>query len=90
MPHFGGELPDVRGHQDVHHRLMTYLHGKQLGYLWPPAPARFPAQGLPHLLPELPLVVIPPAVVSEETLPYLDHCSPAPPALGVLSASELF
>ena len=84
------ELSDVRGRQEVHHRLFTYLHGKQLRYLCPPAPARFPARCLPHLLPELPLLVFPPAAVTEEMLPCLGHRSPAPPALVVLPVSEPF
>jgi hypothetical protein len=72
------ELPNVRGRKEVHHRLVTYLHGKQLRYLHLPTPARFPARCLPHLLPELPLLVFPPAAVTEDMLPRLGHRPSAP------------
>ncbi|KAF8533033.1 hypothetical protein BDD12DRAFT_529501 [Trichophaea hybrida] len=84
------ELPNVRGRQKVHHRLVTYLHGKQLRYLYLPTPARFPARCLPHLLPELLLLVFPAAAVTEEMLPRLGRRPSAPPALVVLPVSEPF
>ena len=83
------ELPNVRGRQKVHHRLVTYLHGKQLRYLYLPTPARFPARCLPHV-PELLLLVFPTAAVTEEMLPRLGRRPSAPPALVVLPVSEPF
>jgi len=84
------ELPDVHGRQEVHHRHVIYLHGQQLRHLCSPASASFPARCFSHLLPELPLLVFPPAAVMEEMLQCLAHHSPAPPALVILSVSESF
>jgi hypothetical protein len=70
----GRELPDVSSCQEVHHRLVAFLHGKQLRNLHMSASARFPACGLSHRLPERLLLVFPSAAVAEEMLPRL-YCS---------------
>jgi len=65
------ELPDVSGGQEVYHRLVTFLHGKQLRNLHISASARFPSCGLSHRRPKHFLLVFPPAAVAEEILPRL-------------------
>jgi hypothetical protein len=59
------ELPDVHGRWKIHHRHVTYLHRKQLRHLCPPASAWFLARCLSNLLPQLLLLVFPPAAVME-------------------------
>jgi hypothetical protein len=61
----GRELPDVSSRQEVHHRLVALLHGKQLRDLHMPASARFPACRLPHSFPERILLLFPPAAEAE-------------------------
>jgi len=70
--------------------LIALFHGKQLRDLHVSASACFPALGLSHRFPERALLVSPPAAVAEEVLPLLGHCPFTPPALVVLSVTELF
>jgi hypothetical protein len=86
----GRELPDFSSCQEVHHRLIALLHGKQLRDLHVSASARFPSRCIPHRCPEYFLLVFPPAAVAEEVLPRLCHPPFAPPAFVVLSATESF
>jgi hypothetical protein len=68
---FGRKLPDLSGHQEVHHRLVALRYGKKLRHLHVPASARFPACCLSHCLAECLLLVFPSAAVAEEVLPRL-------------------
>jgi hypothetical protein len=56
---------------EVHHRLIAFFRGEELRDLHMPASARFPSRGLSDRLPELCLLVSPPAAVAEEMLPHL-------------------
>jgi len=69
----GRELPDSSSCQEVHHRLIALLHGKQLRDLHVSASARFPSRCIPHRCPECFLLVFPPAAVAAEVLPRLGH-----------------
>ena len=86
---FGRELPDIGRYQEVHHRLITLLHGEQLRDLHVSASARSPSRCFPHLFPEHFLLVFPSAAVAEEMFPRLGR-SAAPPAFVVVSVSEPF
>jgi len=86
----GRELPDFSICQEVHHRFIALLHGKELRDLHVSASARFPSRCLPHRYPEYFLQVFSPAAVTEEVLPRLGHPPFAPPAFVVLSATESF
>ena len=48
--HFGRELPDISGRQEVHHRLVALLHGEQLRNLHVSASACSPPSRFSHLL----------------------------------------
>jgi hypothetical protein len=89
---FGRELPDISGHQEVHHRFIAFLHGEQLRDLHVSASARFPSRRFSHLFPEHFLLVIPSAAVAEEMFPCLGRSASAaaPPAFVVVSVSEPF
>jgi len=90
---FGRELPDTSGRQEVHHHLVAFLYGEKLRDFHVSASARSPSSCLPHLLPERSLLVSPLAVVAEEILLHLGYrpaSAAAPPALVVVSVSELF
>jgi hypothetical protein len=88
--HFGRELPNFSGRQEVHHRLVALFYGKQLRDLHVSGSSRFPARRLPHRLPQFFLMIFPPASVAEEVLPRLGHCPSTPPALVVISVAEPF
>jgi len=77
------ELPHLRGREEVHHRLIAYLHRKQLRYLHVSIFARFPARRPPDSFPKLLLLIFPPPTMVKEVFPRLGH----PPArhLGVNS-----
>jgi len=47
----GQELPDLSGHQEVHHRLVALFYEKELRDLHVPASACSPARRLSHRLP---------------------------------------
>jgi len=89
-PSCGREHSNVRGHKQVHHSLVTCLHGTQLGYLPMPTSARFPAHCLPHLFPKLLLFGFPPAAIEEAMLLHLGCRSSPPLTLIVLAVSESF
>jgi len=80
----------VRGRQEVHHHLVTYVHGKQLGYLHMPTCARLPARRQLYFFPELLLVIFPQAAVAEEMLPRLGRRTSAPPALSYTRCLKRF
>jgi hypothetical protein len=86
----GGELSNVRRRQEVHRRLITYLHREKFRDLDIPASAHFPAHRLPDLSPELLLFFFSSAAVAKEVLPCLGCRSSAPPALVVFPVSEAF
>jgi hypothetical protein len=88
----GRELPNISSRQEVHHRFIALLHGKQLRDLHVSASARFPARCLPHRFPERLLLVFPSTAVAEEVFPYLDRSTStaAPPAFVVVSVPEPF
>jgi len=90
---FGRELPDIGSYQEVHHRLITLLHGEQLRDLHMSASAHSPSRCFPHLFPERILLVSPSAAVAEEMFPSLGHhpaYAAAPLAFIVVSVSEPF
>ena len=87
---FGRELPDFSSRQEVHHRLITLFHGKQLWDLHVSASACIPARHLSHRFPEGFLLVSPPAAMAEEVLPRLGRCPCTPLAFIVLSVAEPF
>jgi len=87
---FEREFPDFSSRQEVHHLLVAFFHGKQLGNLHMSASACFPACHLSHCFLEHFLLVSPPAVVAEEVLPRLGHCPFTPPAFVVISVAESF
>jgi hypothetical protein len=62
------EPPDVSGGQEVLHRLVTFLHGKQLRNLHMSASACCPSGSLPHRFLERFLLVFLLAAVAEEML----------------------
>jgi hypothetical protein len=85
---FGRGLSNFSSRQDVHHRLITLFHGKQLIVLHMSASAYFPAFSFSHRFPEHNLLVSPLAAVAEEVCPHLSHYPSTPPALVVLSVTE--
>jgi hypothetical protein len=90
LTHLGGELSNVHYRQEVHHHLITCLHGEQFRDLDIPASDYFPAHRLPDLSPELLLFFFPSASVVKEVLPCLGCRSSAPPALVVFLLSNAF
>jgi hypothetical protein len=86
----GWELRDISSCQEVHHRSIALLRGKQLSDLHVSASARSPFRCLPHRCPEYFLLVFPPAAVAEEVLLRLGHPPFTQPAFVFLSATELF
>ena len=93
LPSFGRELPDCSRCQEVHHRLITFVSGKQLRDLHVSASARFPARRLSHRFPQGFLLVSPPAAVAEEVFPRLGRrpaSTAAPPAFVILTMAEPF
>jgi len=88
----GRKLPDVSSCQEVHHRFVAFLHGKQLRDLHMSASAHFPARCLPHRFPEHLLLVFPSPAVAEEVFPCLDYSTSiaARPAFVVVSVPEPF
>jgi hypothetical protein len=91
--HFGWELPDISGRQEVHHRFIALLHGEQLRDLHVSASARSPSRCFPHLFPERFLLASPSAAVAEQMLPRLGYrpaSATAPPAFVIVSVSEPF
>jgi len=54
------QLPHLRGREEVHHRLITFLNGKQLWNLYTPTHLScFPARCAPNCFPQCPLLVVP-------------------------------
>jgi len=90
---FGRELPDIGSNQEVHHHLITLLHGEQLRDLHVSASARSPSSCFSHLFPGRLLLVSPSAAVAKEMLPRLGYrpaSTGAPPAFIVVSVAEPF
>jgi hypothetical protein len=91
--HFGCELPNISGHQEVHHNLIACFHGEKLRDGYVSASARSPSRRFSHLLPDHILLVFPSAAVAEEIFPRLGrHPSSAmePEAFVIVLVSEPF
>jgi len=71
LHYFWRTLHDISRWQEVHHHMITFLHGKMLRNLHILVSVHFPSSGLCHHLPECFLLVISLAAVAEEMLPYL-------------------
>jgi len=89
------KLSDLRGRQEVHHRLIAIFHGEQLRDLHVSASARSPSRCFPHLFLERFLLVLASAAVAEEVFPRqglgcLPASAAAPPAFVAVSVSEWF
>lgn len=65
---FEWELPNIGSYQEVHNRLIAFLHGQQLKHLHFSASARSPSPCLSHHFPECFLQISPLAAVEEEML----------------------
>jgi len=89
---FGQEFPDIRGRQEVHHRLIAFLYGEQLRDFHVSASARSPSRRFSHLFPERILLVFPSAAMAEEMFSRLGCPASAatPPAFVIVSLSEPF
>ena len=91
--HFGRELLDISGRQEVHLHFIALLHGEQLRDLHVSASACSPSSRFSHLFLQHFLLVFPSGAVAEEMFPRLGRhpaSAAAPQAFIVVSVSKPF